>query len=62
MTAPPDLWDTGRVAQFLGMSKRYVEQLVREDRIPFTRYGRTVRFHPDRLNEWVLARHSKPVR
>lgn len=59
---PPDLWDSSRVAQFIGMSQRYVEQLVREGRIPYTRFGRNVRFHPDELNRWALARHSKTVR
>lgn len=59
---PPDLWDTPRVAQYLGMSKRYVEQLVRENRIPFIRLGRSVRYHPDELNKWALARTNRAVR
>lgn len=62
MTSPPDLWDTEGVAAHLKMSSRYVQQLVREGRIPFIRFGRTLRFHPDEIDAWLRARTARAVR
>lgn len=63
MTAPPEpLWDTDQVARHLQMSPRYVQQLVRDSRIPFVRFGRTLRFHPEEINAWIKTRQTKAVR
>lgn len=62
MTAPPDLWDTDGVATHIRMSSRYVQQLVREGRIPFIRFGRTLRFHPDEIDAWLKTRTNRAVR
>lgn len=63
MTAPPpDLWNTERVAQYIGMSKRYVEQLVRTDRIPVRRFGRSLRFIPEDIEQWVRESQKPALR
>lgn len=62
MTTPSPLWDTKQLAEHLGMSPRYIGQLVKESRIPFTRLGRSLRFQPDEINAWLASRSHGAVR
>lgn len=62
MSAPPDLWDTEAVAAHLKLSTRYVQELVRSNRIPFIRFGRKLRFHPEEIDGWLKSRQMKAVR
>lgn len=47
------VWTSEEVASELGCSIRHVRKLVSEDRIPYLKVGRLVRFSPLRLREWL---------
>jgi excisionase family DNA binding protein len=41
------------VAQLLSMRVDYVYALAREDRIPHLKFGRTLRFRAEAIEEWL---------
>jgi len=47
------VWTVEDVAKELKCSPRHVRKLVSDDRIPFSKVGRLVRFSPMRLSEWL---------
>lgn len=47
------VWTTEDVARELNISVRYVYKLISEDRIPYSKVGRLVRFSPVRVIEWL---------
>lgn len=47
------VWTVEDVARELHCSIRHIRKLVSEDRIPYAKMGRLVRFHPDRVHEWL---------
>ncbi|MGH9154883.1 MAG: helix-turn-helix domain-containing protein [Acidimicrobiales bacterium] len=49
----PSLIDLPAVAARLGVNDRYVRRLVAEQRIPFIKFGRLLRFDPAELEAWV---------
>lgn len=59
MTTP--LLDIAAVAETLGTSRRHVQRLVAERRIPFVKVGRFVRFDPAALEAWIDTRRVDPV-
>jgi len=48
------VWTVEDVAKELSCSVRHVRKLVSEERIPYTKVGRLVRFSPQRLSAWLL--------
>ena len=48
------VWTVEDVARELSCSVRHVRKLVSEERIPYTKVGRLVRFSPQRLSAWLL--------
>ena len=46
------------VAIQLGVSLRYVAKLVRLGDIPFFKIGKSVRFHPTKIREWLEKKGS----
>ena len=46
-------WTFADVARELQCSKRMVQKLVKDNRIPFAKVGRLVRFCPAKINEWI---------
>ena len=52
-TTKPPLLDASAVAEALGTTRRHVQRLVAERRIPFVRVGRFVRFDPAALDVWL---------
>jgi excisionase family DNA binding protein len=48
------VWTADDVARELQCSMRHVRKLVSEDKIPFFKIGRLVRFSPQRIREWLL--------
>ena len=53
-TAPPGpLLDMSEVAETLGVSRRHVQRLVSEKRIPYFKVGRFIRFDPAELSVWL---------
>jgi excisionase family DNA binding protein len=47
------LIDIAAVADRLGVSVRYVRRLVDEDRIPYYKFGRPLRFDPAEIDAWL---------
>jgi excisionase family DNA binding protein len=47
------LLDINAVALALGTTRRHVQRLVSERRIPFVKVGRFVRFDPAELDVWL---------
>ncbi|MEX0683418.1 MAG: excisionase family DNA-binding protein [Dehalococcoidia bacterium] len=48
-------------AQFLGVGRTKLFELIREEQLPVVRLGpRLVRVQPERLSGWVAARESGP--
>jgi excisionase family DNA binding protein len=66
MTEPtkpdPLVWDVDTAAAALGLSKAHVYRLVSENRIPFRRMGRLIKFRPAELEAWIDSRTVKAVR
>ena len=55
-TATPDrrgLIDVPALAVELGVTQRFIRRLVAEDRVPFLKIGKFVRFDPTEIDEWV---------
>lgn len=53
---PPTDWpllDVGAVADALGITRRHVQRLVAERRIPFLKVGRFVRFDQNEIKRWM---------
>jgi excisionase family DNA binding protein len=59
MTAP--LLTAEQAAQLLNVSKWWVRQEARANRIPHVRLGRSVRFDAQALEAWWTARLQGPV-
>ena len=59
-TAPLLTIDT--VAEALSVTRRHVQRLVAERRIPFLKVGRFIRFDPAALNVWLEEQQVEPAR
>ncbi|MGH7343028.1 MAG: helix-turn-helix domain-containing protein [Candidatus Rokuibacteriota bacterium] len=51
--ADKPLIDKAAVAERLGTTERHVRQLVTDRRIPFVKVGRSLRFDPAAIEEWI---------
>jgi len=47
------VWSVEDVAKELSISVRHVYRLISEDRIPYSKVGRLVRFSPVKIAEWL---------
>jgi excisionase family DNA binding protein len=57
-TRLPYLLDITAVAEHLGVNVRHVRRLVFENRIPYLKWGRLLRFDPDEIAAWLkVSRH-----
>lgn len=56
------LLDLDAVAQVLGVTRRHMQRLVSEKRIPYFKVGRFVRFDPAELNIWLDHHRVPPER
>jgi excisionase family DNA binding protein len=54
------LWTVGQVAQFLGVSKRWVHERTRRNEIPCYRLGTALRFDPEEIRTWAAKFHHLP--
>lgn len=55
-----NLWNANQCAQALGLSIATIYAFVHQKRIPHIKLGRALRFHPDRIREWVDAQAKEP--
>lgn len=53
------VWTTEDVARELKVSIRHVYRLTSENKIPFAKIGRLVRFSPDQIVEWLKKGGTK---
>ena len=60
-TTKPPLLDANAVAEALGTTRRHVQRLVAERRIPFLKIGRFVRFDPAALDVWLDSQRVDAV-
>jgi excisionase family DNA binding protein len=56
------LIDINGAAAALGISRRHVQRLVSERRIPFFKVGRFVRFDQDALSSWLSEQRVNATR
>jgi excisionase family DNA binding protein len=60
------LMDMGALADMLGVTRRHVQRLVSERRIPYLKVGRFIRFDPAEVTVWLDGRrmemHVPPYR
>lgn len=61
-TVESPLLDIDTVAAILGVTRRHVQRLVSERRIPFVKVGRFVRFDQASLNVWLDRQRVEPER
>lgn len=61
-TVEAPLLDMDTVAQVLDVTRRHVQRLLSERRIPFIKVGRFVRFDPASLNVWLEGQRVEPER
>jgi excisionase family DNA binding protein len=52
--------DIGAVAERLGVTERHVRRLVAEQRIPYIKVGRFVRFDPVDVENWIGEARVRP--
>ncbi len=50
-----DLWDVGRAAQFLGVSRSWLYHRTEAGELPYRKIGALLRFVPAELRAWVDA-------
>lgn len=53
------VWNVDDVARELECSVRHVRKLVSENKIPYLKIGRLVRFSPLRVREWLHKRGTR---
>ncbi len=55
-SAPRELIDIAALAERLGVTPRFIRRLTAEDRVPFLKIGKFVRFDPREIDQWVDER------
>ena len=53
-------WTVEHVAEFLGVSKRWIHERTRRDEIPCYRLGTALRFDPEEIRAWAAKFHNHP--
>jgi excisionase family DNA binding protein len=61
-SADSPLLDIDDVAVVLSVTRRHVQRLVAERRIPFIKVGRFVRFDEGSITVWIDQNRVEPVR
>ena len=49
----PRLLSIDVLADHLGVTERFVRRLVEDNRVPYLKVGKFVRFDPDDINAWL---------
>jgi excisionase family DNA binding protein len=61
--ALPQLLAIDQLAERLGVSVRHVRRLVAEERVPYLKVGKFIRFDPAEISGWLdEARHPAAAR
>ncbi len=56
---PNPLWNVAQLAQFFGCSERQI-YLFRKTGLPTIQLGRSIRFDPDEVKNWLHQRQQNP--
>jgi excisionase family DNA binding protein len=51
-----ELWDIGRLSQYLGIKKSTLYAMIERKEIPSYRIGKLARFRPAEIDEWLLTK------
>ena len=51
-----ELWDIGRLSQYLGMKRSTLYAMIERKEIPHYRIGKLARFRPAEIDEWLLTK------
>ena len=51
-----NLLNIKQVAELLNMSERTIYEYVADQKIPYVKIGKAVRFDPDKIENWVRLR------
>jgi excisionase family DNA binding protein len=51
--ARPSLFSIEQLADWLGVTNRFIRRLVAERRIPFLKIGKFIRFDPAEIEPWL---------
>ncbi len=61
LTTPRVLIDVPALAERLGVTQRFIRRLTAEDRVPFLKIGKFIRFDPREIDRWLdLQRSNHP--
>lgn len=61
-TDPEGLWDVNDTAAYLKVNHMTVRRMVNENRLPYLRIGKLLRFEPALVRDWVAGKSISPVR
>lgn len=61
MAMKEPLWRVSECAKALNLSIATIYALVHQKRIPHIKIGRALRFHPERIREWIEAQTREPM-
>ena len=53
---PPEVMDIKTLAQYLGMGRSKIYNLIRQKNIPASRIGRQYRFSKGLIDKWLMER------
>lgn len=53
---PPEVMDIRTLAQYLGMGRSKIYNLIRQKKIPASRIGRQYRFSKELIDQWLKER------
>ena len=53
---PPEVMDIKALAQYLGMGRSKIYNLIRQKKVPASRIGRQYRFSKPLVDEWLKER------
>jgi excisionase family DNA binding protein len=56
MGPPPEVMDIKTLAQYLGMGRSKIYNLIRQKKIPASRIGRQYRFSKAIIDQWLTER------
>ncbi len=59
---PQVLLDVPTLAERLSVTQRFVRRLIAEDRVPYLKIGKFIRFDPAEIENWLDDQRVQPLR
>jgi len=54
-----ELWDIGRLSQYLGVKRSTLYAMIERKEIPHYRIGKLARFRPAEIDEWLIRKRCQ---